>query len=533
MMKIKLFFILFISPFLIFAQQEQKSQNPNVELPDFVITGKDVVSVQKSNKIAPDFVSTVSEEFLKPVFSPEQLEVKDISSPVKKDLNIMDTARIVNGSVYGGVGNVVLPEAGMKYSSTFKNGMFDVNIDGKNTRDFVPYSKFYSLNGGGNLYYFLNSDNSVLNGTKFKLHGNYGISSYHFYAAPDPTEKRVLNRGSFGFSFNNILHRIFILGADFSDDIYDIKDETFSENLFKINAFTKLKLSSFNLRLDLKYTRQTISNMFIGDGTGDFLTFRPAIGLDISDDMQAVFGFNIAKSGAEDYFTPYASIGLKIDKDLTFFGEYKPGADLLTAGRFLDQNKYMNMDSFGALFFKKGTDLNLTLKYEYSKYFEIDGGFRYLSSTNFPYFKDAVQLGRFDVVTTNARKFNGFLNLLFHAGPYGIFYGTAEFDDTRDTTDNFIPYSPRASASLTYGYNFKMGLSTEARLFYHANSFANIENTEIVDSFVDLGLKFAYPIMPKFNVTLELSNLLGHQNYNWKGYKETPFELTAGFNYRW
>ena len=52
--------VLFFS-ILIFPQDNEK-KNPNVELPDFVITGKDVISLQKSKKLDPGFISTVSEE---------------------------------------------------------------------------------------------------------------------------------------------------------------------------------------------------------------------------------------------------------------------------------------------------------------------------------------------------------------------------------------------------------------------------------------------------------------------------------------
>jgi hypothetical protein len=80
--------IIFSALFLFHFVSAQQ-QNPNVELPDFVITGTDVISVQGAQKIQPEFISTISEQFFKPVFSPEELEVKDLSSPIKGDLNIM------------------------------------------------------------------------------------------------------------------------------------------------------------------------------------------------------------------------------------------------------------------------------------------------------------------------------------------------------------------------------------------------------------------------------------------------------------
>ena len=55
-----------VIPFICFAQDEKK-QDQNAELPDFVITGTEAVSVEKAKKMEPDFGSTISEEFLKPI----------------------------------------------------------------------------------------------------------------------------------------------------------------------------------------------------------------------------------------------------------------------------------------------------------------------------------------------------------------------------------------------------------------------------------------------------------------------------------
>ena len=64
MIKYFLTIFLFVS-ILIYSQEEQ---NPNVELPDFVIFGQENISVRRVDKMGPDFISTVSNEFLKPSY---------------------------------------------------------------------------------------------------------------------------------------------------------------------------------------------------------------------------------------------------------------------------------------------------------------------------------------------------------------------------------------------------------------------------------------------------------------------------------
>ncbi|MCU0413749.1 MAG: hypothetical protein MUE91_04995, partial [Ignavibacteriaceae bacterium] len=75
--------ILLLSTAVIYSQ----GTNPNVELPDFVIFGKDIISVRKVDKLKPDYISTVSDEFLKPAYKPDYLDLADISNPVEAELS--------------------------------------------------------------------------------------------------------------------------------------------------------------------------------------------------------------------------------------------------------------------------------------------------------------------------------------------------------------------------------------------------------------------------------------------------------------
>lgn len=74
-MTIKILLILSFSILAVNAQDD-KTKNPNVELPDFVITGKSQLNIKKVDKIKPDFVSSINEDFIKPTYSPEDLEIE-------------------------------------------------------------------------------------------------------------------------------------------------------------------------------------------------------------------------------------------------------------------------------------------------------------------------------------------------------------------------------------------------------------------------------------------------------------------------
>ncbi|UCH66055.1 MAG: hypothetical protein JSW63_02675, partial [Ignavibacterium sp.] len=188
-------FILFI-PFLSIYSQDDQSSNPNVELPDFVITGQDVVSIIRTDKIKPELVSTITDNFVKPYHSPEELGLRQLSNPIKKELNIIDSTKYYNGSFKTGGGIYLLPEADLSYHVPFNNGLLNLGVGGFNQRAYVDYSDRFSFYGDAGIEYTISMDDNGLSGTNFLLNGNYTTSNYKLFASNKPETKRTKNAGN-------------------------------------------------------------------------------------------------------------------------------------------------------------------------------------------------------------------------------------------------------------------------------------------------------------------------------------------------
>ncbi len=102
-MKLKIF-LLFVFSFTAVFAQDESSKNPNVELPDFVITGKSKLNIKKVDKIKPGFVSSINEDVIKPTYSPEELEIGNFSNPLKSDMSFLDDVSFYRGNIAAGVG---------------------------------------------------------------------------------------------------------------------------------------------------------------------------------------------------------------------------------------------------------------------------------------------------------------------------------------------------------------------------------------------------------------------------------------------
>ena len=175
--------------------QDDKTKNPEVELPDFVITGRSQLNIKKIDKIKPDFISSVNEEFIRPSYSPEELEIGSFSNPLKSDMSFLDDVSFYRGNLSAGIGIYTIPTVAGNYAYPFKNGIIEGMFNGNYTRAYEDNTDRYKTRFGFNLTYWSDINGEVFPGTQFSLNGNYGTTSFKFFASDSPEERRSLNYG--------------------------------------------------------------------------------------------------------------------------------------------------------------------------------------------------------------------------------------------------------------------------------------------------------------------------------------------------
>ncbi|MBS4033758.1 MAG: hypothetical protein KGZ85_04775 [Ignavibacterium sp.] len=526
---------LFLFGLMVNAQDETR-QTPSIELPDFVITGRDVISVKKVNKISPDFVSTISDEFLRPAFSPDELELRDLSNPIKSDLNLLDSISFYRGNVEAGAGLYTIPTVKASYAYPFTNGIIQGVFSGIYNRAYdIEFSDRYSVNLGGHFVYWSDIHNNFLPGTQSNISADIGTTSFKLFASPNPQTKRTINYGNLLIGLRNNFNKNFQFGFTLADHVTTLSDEGFNDNYFRLKVESKVLVSILDLGITADYHKHYIKNSAGSKQGSDIFLFRPAAGFKISDIFRAALGFTFSNSGGKNFNAPYALMGIKLHNNFTIFGEYSPIAELISSGTFLRQNEYFNSVKYSSTYFKKSDYFDVAIKFEYGPYYQINGGVKYFSSNEYPYFISSSEQGKFELETIKMNSINPYLNLLYHLGPYGKFYGTinvAFVKTSIDTLNTFVPYHPVINAIGTYSYRFAVGLESSIKLSYYSKTYADLSNEIQIDPFIDLGLEFIYILIPDLDLTLRLNNLLNNKNYTWFGYKEMPLNVIFGINYR-
>jgi len=530
-MRLKILLILVFSFIAVNAQDDQ-TKNPNVELPDFVITGKSQLNIKKVDKIKPDFVSSVNEDFIKPTYSPEELEIGDFSNPLKSDMSFLNDVSFYKGNIAAGIGLYTIPTVSANYAHPFTNGIIEGMANGNFTRAYEDNSDRFSTRFGINFTYWSDIDGEVFPGTQFNVNGDYGTTSFKFFASDKPEEKRTLNYGKFVVDIKNDFGRNFLFGLNLTNKVTNISEEEFDENNLRLKGEALYKLAAVNVGAAVDYRNHSIKNL-LGDNSGkDFFLIRPTAGLFFTKLIKGTAGWTFSRGAGETYNALYASVAVKLDKNITLFGEYAPTAEFMSPGNFVVKNNYFKVDSIGSIYWEKSNALSASVKYEFDKYFQIDGGVKFFKSDAFPYFGSSSDSGKFNLQYADMNSISPYANFLFYLGPSGELYASLQFSDIEDTDGNQIPYLPVFNLNGSYTYKWQNGLSTSVRLDYLSKRFADIQNEISIGDYFDLGLSFKYSFQPNLDLTLDINNILNQKNYYWNGYKEVPLNIIIGINYR-
>jgi outer membrane receptor protein involved in Fe transport len=330
-----------------------------------------------------------------------------------------------------------------------------------------------------------------------------------------------------------------------------------------LNGDTRFSFGEFALLVGGSYQFQSVSKKsadvnysFINPKGG--LEYNPSKNFRIkagakyfSYDIERLLGPNLGTGIVkENLIVPWGTLEFGFNNNLSISVSYDPGVEFKTYNELLEENAYTHINQ--DLDMDLGTDNDVTnynhkvravLKYGYKKYYELSIGGTYFTADDYSFFNPdfsfdntpgwwyKFHIDRWDDVTG----YSIFANALYHLGPFGWFYSDAQYQVVETSFSNIdvvIPYKPKFSVSAIYGYDFAFGLSTELKLHYLKDTYADLQNIVKLDDYINLSANLRYSLTESFDFTLHLNNLLNRDNYLWLGYLESPFDFTAGIDFR-
>ncbi len=529
MKKYFILIILFFSTFL-FAQTEQQS----IELPDFVITGRQNIDIPFATKKKPDLVSTISKDFLTPQYSPEEFPLLFSSLPVQIQPGIKSFDDYYNGTLKIQAGRYSLPTGLLSLNQNFDNYLFNASVWGSNIREYVSNSSYNNIAFSLSNELFLSTRSDFLTGSKIKFGADYFRDSYHLFATKDPSFLHERNNGSANISIESSYNRWISYGFGFNGNIYSLSESGLKETNLNANGLFEFKLNNFIIGAIGNYRKQSLENNISGNNGNSFYSIESYVKIFPMRSLLLNVGFDYASNSSNSFLSPFGSVEYNFEKGFTLICKYKPGVEYFNTTDIFNRNPYYNPGAIDNIFLKYKSNLSLGLKFEYNKIYSISFHSGYSKAENYFYFEDAVDKGKFDLfVLPEASIFSADLEFVLNPTYFGTFFANIKFQDVKDNFDRIVPYEPKFSSSVSYGYNFNTSFGFKVKYLLELNSYTDIINSNKLDNYHNISFSLFYELLKGFKLTADFQNIFNQSNFVWKQYQEKPFDLLFGVEYRW
>ncbi len=528
-----LFFLLLCSS-IVFAQTDNKSQS--IELPAFVITGIQSVSVPIMDKEKSKFIPVVGKKFLIPNYDTEEFSLLDYSSPIKKEMQLNNLVERYNGLLQLGAGMQTLPVGNLYFGLNKSNFLFTSHLFGSDTHDFVPNAGYNTSGAKVKLNYFVNHKASSFAGLSIGVEGDFMRDKYYFYgnSYSMPSVDIRKNNSFYGkFFITNQLNRNFQYGINLSTDILNMKLDGIFENVISANGFVEKKFVALSIGASGSYKVQKINNNSLGYARADYINGSAYLKFTSSKIFELKVGANYSQLDTNNILSPIAELAVFVEKGVALFLSYGGSSEFITLNTFMKENRFFQ-NGISNIFQKANSKYKVAIKYDFSDVFEVNAGFHSASYDNFHYFEDSDKNNKFNVILINdVKKMGGFLNLKINAKNYGELFANIEFQNVVDTSGNKLPYNPMLMGNLSYGYHFMFGLYSKLKLSFSRFTYTTLSNSTRIPSYINLGLSLNYSLFKNLALTCDFQNLLNKKYYLYQGYMAKPIDVIVGIEYRW
>ncbi|MBI5727525.1 MAG: TonB-dependent receptor [Ignavibacteriales bacterium] len=512
----------------VFAQEATGTQG--VELPSFVITGEEKYELPPAEKADAPFVPIVSEEFLKPVFSPEFLQTSLQSDPLKKEFRQQDTIVMYSSKLEAEICNMYIPL--FNYTTLYPLGSVTLlgGVSGFNQKAYDPYTGRYSVNPNLGLRYKVVEEGAFFNDNEIQLQAGYDFTGYKLFALATPAERKIGNMygsGTLASSKSNFWqYNINAYAASLQ-----LNGEDTRETQFKLDISAGFAGRNFEFNPTTHY----IGANFTRNGSGKhvrFLLVEAPAQIKISDVFNLVAGLNFTYCDTITALQPVASFSFKMRKGFTFFASYNPGYHVITFADALARNNYMESSGFSHIYYPESDKITAGLSLEYERFFDIMFSFSRFSSRRYPYFEIDNQ-SKYTMKTADISAIRTDLDVRVYPSSAGYFYSSVQFQAITDTGDNYVPFEPVIKSETAYGYTLSSGINMKAGVNLMGGMKADFANNESMQYYSSIFLEAGYSFSQGFLITFRVNNLLNRKNYIWKQYREMPFDATAGIALQW
>jgi hypothetical protein len=521
--------IILISVFLIGIKlnaQTEETTKP-LELPNFIIEGKEQLNVQAGIKQMPNSPKPMTAEeldSLSKIEKQQSLLLPSVSLPksiYKKSDNI--------GFLKAGFDSYITPKvsAGVNleindHATIFGSGNYEYSIGHVDKAD-------YSRSGINIISDYIAPEKYwVFGGSKTQTHAKFFQQKFLPYASKDPAD-----RSSSGFDIG--IHSEgkhegykFATGAalnsiDISDNLktaVESIDETSLKGWLSLTGMFKGFEIGGDILIDFRSVNDVGTNFFKGAGIAKYydsdITFNVLAGIE-----HAVSNVDIQRTGLLlDINAIY-----RLDHNFTLKGGVHSGFKPTSLSDVYVKNPYIARE----LVIDHDYTQNVSGLINYHPHTDIQAslGVQIGTGSRTPYYKDINEYFILEYGKTQKILLEAEIDWTITMHDNLTFY--TSFDHcVLKSNQNYLPYNPMILTSANYRKKWNEQIGTKIGFYYIGERYADYENKESLSGYIDLKLSADYKFSENLSVFFDLNNITNSDIYVWKNYKERSIYLSAG-----
>ncbi len=519
--------IIVVITLLAISELLSQTASQPLELPNFIIEGKEQIDLQAGYKQFPEYstaMARVSLDSLNFLEKPKNYVVFPITLP-----NTIIARTFPQMFVEGSVGSFYTARLGAGYRTEYKEyALFGKgNIELSNGH--LKNANYFKFNLGVQSDYLAPEKFFIFGGSKTTTSLDFDYKAFRLYAldvAPKRSsskfELKLVSKGEFeGYNFRTGGEIYFVSkGGD---------GRSFGEN--SIAGFLDLSTKIDNV----VYGADAGLNFRSFDGNPFFFhNFRMYSKMEFADiELFPIFGLQFANSTSKD-----SRLGILLDLKVRKYLNERIRVELGFNNGLLER-------SFKE-YFEYNPYLADSLRLDYANKTAVKGALYYTPRLNlsfvggaeFSYFKrmgcyDYLQDGYFAINYFDATMFNIFAEGIYENETYGDLSFRLEFlSSNLSSNKKEVPYEPNYKFALDYSKKLFNLFRLRTKVEYLGERFADSENTNYLSSYFDLSARIDYFANKNLMLNLVLNNLLNSKVVIWKDYRERGFAVYLGITYK-
>jgi len=514
-----------VTTHLLFSQENQPvpgTSSKPLELPNFIIEGKEQVDVRAGVKQFPEKPLAMTEENLDSLNSLEKQQ--SLLLPAQPLPNKILNSDYKKGYAKAGVGRYGFANVEAGYGYEYRDYSFFGNAGIDYGGEHVANSEYNKLYMNIFSDYIAPEKFFIFGGSKTRTTLKVNNKNYNLYALEEPVERNVLNFDLGILSDGNYSNFSFSTGANLrslqlSDYLADSIDAKSFDNL--LSGFLMVKNLGNDYELggkakgELESVRGNGVHYFEAGLFGTYkmgkLTINLEGGIQFGGTSTDVSRGGLLIEGRADY---------EMNANLTLKASVFTGLRKVNYFDMLEINPYA-LRSINVDYIYDTPVIKGIAYYHPLENIGLSGGLIIGSSDRTPVFDTLTngglmlkyeRINKIEVFSEGFYKFSRVDNVTYH---FAFNFSTLS------KNGNIAPYNPLIKLSVNYGRKLlEDKLVIDADLNYVGKRYVDFDNKIELDGYVDLKLKLTYKLLDDFKVGLKLDNLLNSDIYIWHGYKE-------------